>query len=183
MVALRRLKMSAPRGHILQAAHLCVKLLQPSESPVSQPLAGASELQNASSDANSTPQQMVEHWRKIIQGDAKSWVLFANGTCVILMLPESDLAKQATDLLREWGPVHIGSPAGDFTVSHLSNYPGWVIYGHHPDIINYVSPTEVPANSGDASIGILGRGRRNLDGLDPVAVHVEDRRNGKIALR
>ncbi|GAB3965995.1 hypothetical protein GCM10029978_030120 [Actinoallomurus acanthiterrae] len=49
--------------------------------------------------------ELVETWRRIIIGDHKSWVLFANGTCVILMEPEEDLAAQATEILREYGPV------------------------------------------------------------------------------
>ena len=52
----------------------------------------------------------VETWRQIIVGEGKSWVLFAHSTCVILMQPEEDLEAQAIDLLREWGPVHVGSP-------------------------------------------------------------------------
>ncbi|WP_157436276.1 hypothetical protein [Actinospica robiniae] len=57
---------------------------------------------------------LIEKWRSIIIGDQKSWVLFANGTCVILMQPEGDLADQATELVREYGPVAAGGPAGDF---------------------------------------------------------------------
>ncbi len=128
-------------------------------------------------DAIPMTQQMVEHLRKIIRGPQKSWVLFAHGTCVILMAPESDLRRQATDLLREWGPVRAGSPAGDFSVQHLDSYPGWVIYGHHPDVINYVAPSELPARSSDAEIGLLGRTKRHNDGLHLQAVHVEDKRS------
>lgn len=43
---------------------------------------------------------LAEVWRQIIIGDHKSWVLFANGTCVILMEPADDLASQATAILR-----------------------------------------------------------------------------------
>lgn len=58
------------------------------------------------------PQTLVDIWREIIVGDEKSWVLFENGTCVILMEPGADLAAQATQIIREWGPVHAGSPSG-----------------------------------------------------------------------
>lgn len=51
---------------------------------------------------------LIEKWRSIIVGDEKSWVLFAHGTCVILMQPGDDLAGQATELLREHGPVAAG---------------------------------------------------------------------------
>ena len=52
----------------------------------------------------------VETWRQIIVGEGKSRVLFAHGTCVILMEPEEDLTAHAMDLMRQWGPVHVGSP-------------------------------------------------------------------------
>nr|MDT0658652.1 hypothetical protein [Micromonospora sp. DSM 115978] len=58
--------------------------------------------------------ELVETWRRIIVGDHKSWVLFTHGTCVVLVDPGNDLADQAIAILREYGPVHAGSPAGDF---------------------------------------------------------------------
>ncbi|MEO7716368.1 MAG: hypothetical protein ABIY70_09190 [Capsulimonas sp.] len=69
------------------------------------------------------PETLVDAWRHIIVGEKKSWVLFEHGTCVILMKPEADLAAQATVIMREWGPVFPGSPAGDFTVVTLTEYP------------------------------------------------------------
>ncbi|MBU8857797.1 MULTISPECIES: hypothetical protein [unclassified Micromonospora] len=58
---------------------------------------------------------MCEHelaatWRRIIRGDGKSWVVFAHGTCVVLpdAGPGVDLAVAAIDVLREYGPVHVG---------------------------------------------------------------------------
>ena len=133
-------------------------------------------MKHAPGGGSSTTQQMVKHWRQIIQGPTKSWVLFVHGTCVILMKPDSDLRKQATEIIREWGPVHGGSPAADFSVVHLDEYPGWVIEGHHPDILNYVAPSEVPAGSDDVAIGLLGRGKRHKDGTAPQAIHIEDKR-------
>ena len=86
---------------------------------------------------------LVETWRSIILGGEKSWVLFRNGTCVILTKPEADLAAQAIALMKQWGPVYPGSPAGDFSVINLSNDPGSVVTCHHDDILTYVSPEEV----------------------------------------
>jgi hypothetical protein len=74
---------------------------------------------------------LVDAWRSIINGPEKSWVLFAQGTCVILMEPQGDLAAQATALLREWGPVHPGSSSGDFSTITLEDGKGWV-GGHLP---------------------------------------------------
>ncbi|WP_225992852.1 hypothetical protein [Actinomadura rudentiformis] len=119
--------------------------------------------------------EMVDVWRRVIVGDEKSWVLFENGTCVILMEPEEDLAAQATEILREYGPVHPGSEAGDFGTIDLEAAPGWVVYGHHNDVLTYVSPEEVESPE-DVMIGLLGRSKRDQDGRGLTVVHVEDKR-------
>ena len=121
---------------------------------------------------------LVEVWRQMIVGDDKSWVLFQHGTCVILMRPEQDLAAQATAIMREWGPVHAGSSAGDFSTIMLSDRPGWVVTGHHSDMLTYVSPEEVgKQDPSDLVVGLLGRSKRNQDGEDPQVFHVEDKRD------
>jgi hypothetical protein len=63
-------------------------------------------------------------------GDTKSWVLFENGTVVILIQPDGDLQMLAIDLMKEWGLVHAGCPAGDFSTVKLTNNPGWVVTCH-----------------------------------------------------
>jgi len=125
---------------------------------------------------------MSEHelaavWRRIILGDGKSWVVFANGTCVVLPEPDpaDDLAQRAVEILREFGPVYAGSPAGDFGTITLDPGPGWVVYGHHNDVLTYVDPAEAPDTS-DLAVGLYGRGKRDRDGHDLEVVHVEDKR-------
>ncbi|CAM5725385.1 hypothetical protein SGLAM104S_05595 [Streptomyces glaucescens] len=54
----------------------------------------------------------------------KSWVLFEHGTCVVVTAPEGDLAERATEILREFGPVHAGSSAGDFGVIDVKDADG-----------------------------------------------------------
>jgi hypothetical protein len=121
-------------------------------------------------------ESLIDKWRSIIIGDHKSWVLFANGTCVILMQPSDDLASQATELLREYGPVSAGSSAGDFGTITLEPGPGWVVYGHHNDILTYVDPSEVDADSNDLVVGLFGRSKRDRDGQELCVVHVEEKR-------
>jgi hypothetical protein len=120
---------------------------------------------------------LVDVWRSIIVGDQKSWVLFKNGTCVILMEPEADLSAQAVALMKEWGPVHAGCSAGDFGTIDLTNAPGWVVTSHHNDILTYVGRDEVgqPA-ANDAVVGLLGRGKRDRDARELEIIHIEDRR-------
>ncbi len=119
---------------------------------------------------------LVEAWRDTINGPGKSWVLFQNGTCVILMQPEADLAGQATALLREWGPVHAGSSFGDFNVVTLDNGRGWVVTCHHSDILTMVGPDEVGPDAADVMIGLLGRSKRGQDATELQVLHVEDKR-------
>ena len=69
----------------------------------------------------------VEIWRRLIIGDNKSWVLFEDGTCVILMEPKEDLAAQAIDIMKEYCPIHVGSSSADMRVIKLTNYPGWEV--------------------------------------------------------
>lgn len=121
--------------------------------------------------------ELVQVWRSIIIGDDKSWVLFENGTCVILMEQEDDLASQAIELLKEWGPVHAGCSAGDFSTITLENDDGWVVTSHHNDILTYVAPDEVGDDASDVSVGLYGRSKRNQDAAALSVIHVEDKRN------
>ncbi|BCJ40278.1 hypothetical protein GCM10010168_31360 [Actinoplanes ianthinogenes] len=114
-------------------------------------------------------------WRRIIVGEHKSWVVFEHGTCVVLTAPAQDLAAQATEILREFGPVQAGTPAGDFDTITLSEAPGWVVTGHHPDVLTYVAPGEPPEESA-LHVGLTGRAKRDRDGRELTVVHVEDRR-------
>ena len=45
--------------------------------------------------------------------------------------------------MKEYGPVYVGSPAGDFTTIKLINDTGWVVTGSHQNILTYVSPRVV----------------------------------------
>lgn len=121
--------------------------------------------------------KLVQTWRKIIIGNNKSWVLFQNGTCVILMQPQSDLKQQAITLMKEYGPVHAGSSFGDFCVIALTEDTGWVVECHHPDILTYVAPDEVAQDeSDDIQVGLLGRSKRGADATELIVIHVEDSR-------
>jgi CxxC motif-containing protein (DUF1111 family) len=120
----------------------------------------------------------IDVWRRIIIDVRKSWVLFENGTCVILVEPAEDLVAQSLTLMREWGPVHAGSAAGDFSVIDLPDGLGWVVTGHHDDILSFVDPEEVSGEGvTDLIVGLLGRSKRHEDAEGLVVIHVEDRRS------
>ena len=119
----------------------------------------------------------VDVWKKIIIGEKKSWVLFENGTCVILMAPEDDLEAHAKNLLKKYGPVVPGTPAGDFNVIELVNHPGWVVTGQHKDILNYVALGEIGSDErNDVAIGLLGRHKRDQDSRTLKVIFIEDKR-------
>lgn len=120
--------------------------------------------------------QLVNVWRSIIDGGDKSWALFENGTCVILMEPEDDISAQAIELMKEWGPVHAGSSAGDFSTITLENEAGWVVTSHHNDTLTYVDPEESGDDPSDLSVGLLGRSKRDQDAESLTVIHVEDKR-------
>jgi len=121
-------------------------------------------------------------WRNIIEGASdKSWVIFKNGTIVILMHAEldsnTDLQQKAIQLMKEWGPVHEGTPAGDFSVGISKKAEGWYITSHHNDIITFVHPTEIKKHKPeDLIVGMFGRNKRNTDANELCVIHVEDNR-------
>ncbi|GHI70179.1 hypothetical protein Snoj_40970 [Streptomyces nojiriensis] len=118
---------------------------------------------------------LMDVWQRLLADPHKSWVLFEHGTCVVLMAPDGELAEQATAILREFGPVHAGSSAGDFGVIDLEDAEGWVVTGHHNDVLTYVGPDEAVDQS-EITVGLFGRSKRHRDGTELHVVHVEDRR-------
>ncbi len=120
--------------------------------------------------------ELVSIWRRIILGSDKSWVLFENGTCVIFLDNDSDLKSEAIEIMKEFGPVHAGSSAGDFSTIDLTDAPGWAVTGHHPDVLNYVSPSDVSEDPSDLEVGMLGRSNRDADAAALRIIHVEDKR-------
>ena len=120
-------------------------------------------------------EHLVEAWQRILEPSGVSWVLFENGTCVMLKEPDGELAGQAVEILRQYGPVRAGGPAGDFGTHPLKDGTGWLVTGHHPDVVTYVGSGE-PADPSNLAVGLHGRSKRHRDGTDLQVVHVEDAR-------
>ncbi|WP_394426240.1 hypothetical protein [Streptomyces sp. SGAir0957] len=119
---------------------------------------------------------LIDVWQRLLSNSPKSWVLFEHGTCVVLSGPDGGLAQQATDLMKEFGPVYAGSAAGDFGVLDLKGIEGWVVTGHHDDVLTFVGPVE-PQDQSHIAVGVFGRSKRHQDGTELHVVHVEDKRN------
>jgi len=67
-----------------------------------------------------------------------SWVMFNYGTFVMPRYPASDIEEQAVDIMKEHGPVLIGSPAADFTIRRTHSPAGLLVYYDCPDIFSFV---------------------------------------------
>ncbi|WP_399880716.1 hypothetical protein ACGH7X_01570 [Streptomyces sp. BBFR51] len=120
-------------------------------------------------------EMLIDVWQRLLADPRKSWVLFEHGTCVVLTAPDGELAEQATEILREFGPAHAGSSAGDFGVIDLEDAEGWVVTGHHHDVLTHVGPDE-PVDASEIAVGLFGRSKRHRDGTELHVVHVEDKR-------
>lgn len=120
---------------------------------------------------------LLATWRRLLIDSYTSWVLFAHGTCVVLDQPGDDPATRAAALLREFGPVHIGTDSADFNV--VAAPGGRLITCYRPDILVFVAAAEVPPEQDDLIAGLVGRARREQDAAGPVARHVEVSRSSR----
>jgi hypothetical protein len=117
---------------------------------------------------------MIDLWKTLLRNQRdKTWVLFKQGTCVILAKNGTDPISDAKDFLREKGGVKPGSSGGDFSVVTLKGLPGWIVTCHSDNVLTYVAPSEVKAGAGDLEIGLLGRSKRQQDSHSLEVIHVE----------
>ena len=107
-------------------------------------------------------QLYIERWQQMLAEHDKPWVIFAHGTCVILMEPTQDIAQQATELIAQW-PVAAGTDRGDFNIFTPTAVAGWVITSAHPDILTYLAPEEVDREDMPMALGLQGRAKRDQD--------------------
>jgi hypothetical protein len=119
-------------------------------------------------------ENLIGVWHKILTEDVKTWVMFKNGTIVVCSEPDKNPRDYAINLMKTMGFVAPGSSHGDFSVNHIEVVPGWVVECHHPDILNYVNPSELEEpDSGDMIIGLHGRQKRGEDAQSLEIVHIE----------
>lgn len=117
---------------------------------------------------------LIKHVRLSINEKFQDWVLFKNGTYIIFDHAETilDIESEALKLIKEFGPVYIGSSV-DFDVTDLKKTEGWIVSGHGYGIYTYVSPDEIkPKTSNIIKIGLFGRNKRDLDGRNPIIIHI-----------
>lgn len=118
---------------------------------------------------------LIHIYKKIIIDPSISWVLFKNGTCVMLLDPQKDVRVQAIKILKEHGSAVAGTPSGDFEVTKIPGINGWVVTGDYPGIMMYVSLEEADKNNGDFEIGMIGRAKREQDAKELEVIHVYEK--------
>jgi hypothetical protein len=123
---------------------------------------------------------LLDNVKLAINPKFKDWVLFENGTYIIFddINQIDNIESEAIRLMKEFGPVHAGGPAGDFNVISLNKTEGWVVSGHGYGMYTYVNPSELETNSpDDITIGLFGRSKRNNDGENPKIVYINSSKN------
>jgi hypothetical protein len=119
-------------------------------------------------------QTLIENVKLAINPKFQDWVLFQNGTYIVFDNTDSikNLKSEAIKIMSEYGPVHIGSPAGDFGVTTLKKAQGWSISGHYYGMYTYVHPSEINTLAlNESEIGLFGRSKRDLDGQNPIIIY------------
>jgi len=76
--------------------------------------------------------EMIKHVNLAVSPKYKSWVLFKHGTYIIIEATTNieAIANQGLEKMREFGPVYVGTQAGDFGTTTLTKTEGWVVSGH-----------------------------------------------------
>ncbi len=118
---------------------------------------------------------LLENVKLSISPKFQDWVLFKNGTYLIFDNADTipDIGEQAIKEMKEFGPVYVGSSAGDFNVIGLKQTEGWIVSGHGYGMYTYVNPSELEnKNPSDIEIGLYGRSKRDKDGRSPEIIYI-----------
>ena len=124
-----------------------------------------------------TAEALLNAWRSLLPTGGMSWVLYENGTVVVLKDATDDLEHAAAALLAKWGHTPEGLPSNDAKVFQVRETPGWVVTSHFVDgfdMLTYVGRDEF--EGGEAAVDVvarLGCERLARDVEDVVVVHVE----------
>ena len=90
-----------------------------------------------------------------------------------------NLKSDAIEIMKNFGPVHAGSPSGDFNVRKISAPKGWVVFYDHLDILNFVSPDELSLpdqiDENKISIGLIGREKRKSGASSLKIIYVHEK--------
>lgn len=123
-----------------------------------------------------TSEKLIDNVKKAINPKFKDWVLFSNGTYLIIEDSTiSDKKKFALDQITEFGPVSSGNPAGDISISKLNLVRGWSVGGHGYGMYTYVDASEMlDENPSDIDVGLYGRSKRDKDSKEMTIIFVHE---------
>lgn len=116
----------------------------------------------------------IKAWQELMV-EPYPWVLFENGTCVIIMKHDEDRKQQAIQLLKGLY-VKAGYEFGDYGVQKLSNEKGWIVTSTHPDVVTLVTLDEVPEQYREdtLSIGSHAQKKRKMDAEACKVIYIAD---------
>jgi len=114
----------------------------------------------------------IKAWQELMV-EPYPWVLFENGTCIILVQPEQDLKTQAVRLLKSLFDG-TGEKFGDCGIQMLDRERGWLVSSSHPDIFTLITYDEVPKEYRDDTLSLFSHGRkkRALDVEAGQVIHI-----------
>ncbi|MFT5618650.1 MAG: hypothetical protein ACI85I_001885 [Arenicella sp.] len=122
-----------------------------------------------------TQEELIKHVKLAINPKFENWILFKNGTYIIIEDSTSakEIEEEGLKKMKEFGPVHVGGSAGDFGTITLDKTIGWVVSCHGYGMYTYVHPNELEKeNPEDVEIGLYGRSKRDSDGLKPEIIYI-----------
>lgn len=114
-------------------------------------------------------EELVAIYKKIVEPKLKDWVVFENGTCVIIYNLKGDLKTEVIEIMKKYGAVTPGTQSADFTVIKVDS--GWVVAGNQPGILNYVSEAEGNGKE-DPEIGLIGRNKKEQDSKELKVIYI-----------
>jgi len=115
----------------------------------------------------------IKAWQELMV-EPYPWVLFENGTCVILVESCEDPVQHAIKLLKALY-ANDGIEFGDYGVQMLDLNKGWIVTSTHPDIVTLVTCDEVPEEYRDdtLSIGSHAKKKRSMDAGSCKVIHMQ----------
>ncbi len=108
------------------------------------------------------PEEQLGTYRKLLE-EASAIYVFRNGTAVWSASQMSE--SEAIILMREHGPVRVGTPSADFHVAEIeSPVSGFAVKYAHPQIVSFAG--HFPPGFNAAAIGSMIRLGRDMDSYD-----------------
>ncbi|CDW53030.1 hypothetical protein TTRE_0000129301 [Trichuris trichiura] len=127
-------------------------------------------------------ERLIDVYRKLIK-PCYSWVLFANGTAVVLNEDKCDLSiEMATDYarkkLKKCAKAKPGTPMNDITAQHIPWLDGWLVNYKSRRVTTFIPVDGISLKNGEdkndpMTFGLLGRILRAKDAEELDIIHLQ----------